>query len=143
VIDNAETLMLKDAFFLYVEDDELSREVMQMLIEQALGSHHLVMFEDSADFMARLRALPRRPDVILLDVHVQPYDGFEMLNFLRHDPAFAEAQVIALTASVMSDETKQLRDSGFDGMIAKPLSVSTFPDLIERILNGEAVWYLA
>ena len=135
--------MLKDAFFLYVEDDELSREVMQMLMEQAVDGHHLVMFEDSADFMTRLRALPRRPDVILLDVHVQPHDGFEMLNFLRQDPAFSDIQVIALTASVMSDETRQLRDSGFNGMIAKPLSVSTFPDLIEQIINGEAVWHVA
>ena len=135
--------MLKDTFFLYVEDDELSREVMQMLIEHTLGSHHLVMFENSTDFIARLHALPRRPDVILLDVHVQPYDGFEMLNFLRQDPAFADVQIIALTASVMSDETKQLRDSGFDGMIAKPLSVSTFPGLLEQITNGEAVWHVA
>jgi CheY-like chemotaxis protein len=134
--------MNKDVSFLYVEDDELSREVMQLLMERAVGGHHLVMFSDSADFMARLHALPRRPDVILLDVHVQPQDGFAMLALLRQDPLFAGVKVIALTASVMSEETRQLRESGFNGMIAKPLSVTTFPDLIEQIIEGGTVWHL-
>ena len=137
------TNMLKDVSFLYVEDDALSREVMQMLMENVLGVGQLVMFADSTDFMSRLRALPRRPDIILLDVHVQPYDGFEMLHMLRLDPAYQQAQVIALTASVMNEEVRQLRTSGFNGTIAKPLSLATFPALIERIVGGESVWHIA
>jgi CheY-like chemotaxis protein len=129
--------------FLYVEDDPLSREVMQLLMENVLGLNRLVIFEDSRDFMARLRALPNQPDVILLDVHVKPYDGFEMLQMLRLDLAYQQKQVIALTASVMSEEVRQLRESGFNGTIAKPLSVSTFPALVAQIMRGEAVWHIA
>ncbi len=52
-------------------------------------------------------------------------------------------QIIALTASVMNEEVAQLRQSGFNGAIAKPLSFSTFPALMERIANGETVWHIA
>jgi CheY-like chemotaxis protein len=136
-------MQIKNVSFLYVEDDPLSREVMQLLMENVLGVGHLAMFEDSTNFMARLRDLPRRPDIILLDVHVQPHDGFEMLHMLRLDPAYQQMQVIALTASVMNEEVRQLRDSGFNGTIAKPLSVTTFPGLIEQIIRGEEVWHIA
>ena len=51
-------------------------------------------------------------------------------------------QVVALTASVMSEEVARLKRRGFDGAIAKPLNVEAFPDLIARIMEGESVWYI-
>jgi CheY-like chemotaxis protein len=128
--------------FLYVEDDPLSRQVLRMIMGNGMGVTHLTVFEDSTDFMPRLRALADRPDVILLDVHVRPHNGFDMLHMLRSDPDYRDIKVVALTASVMNEEVEQLRACGFDGAIGKPLSVSTFPGLIERIVDGETVWHV-
>jgi CheY-like chemotaxis protein len=127
--------------YLYVEDDALSREIMQMILEHGMGVTNLVMFENSANFYQRVTSLPHPPNVVLLDIHVQPIDGFEMLQMLRSDPAFESAKIVALTASVMNDEIDRLRNSGFDGAIAKPLSILTFPTLMERIISGEVVWH--
>ena len=127
---------------LYVEDDPLSRQVMELMVEGALRDVKLVTFDDSADFLARLRALKPRPALILMDVHLKPVDGFELLAQLRADEAYRDLKVIALTASVMNEEIVQLHTSGFDGAIAKPISVTTFPSLIERILAGEKVWHI-
>lgn len=131
-----------DKHFLYVEDDPLSRTVMEMIMGNGMGVTHLNIFEDSTDFMSRLKALATRPDIILLDVHIKPFSGLEMLQMLRTDPEYHTVKIVALTASVMNEEVEQLRTSGFDGGIAKPLSVTTFPGLIERIIAGEAVWYV-
>lgn len=127
---------------LYVEDDPLSREVMQLLVKRVPGIATLTIFEDSRDFMARLNALTPAPDLIMLDIHVHPLDGFEMLRHLRADARFNHTRIIALTASVMNEEVSQLRTSGFDGAIAKPLSLQSFPSLISRVMNGEAVWHI-
>jgi CheY-like chemotaxis protein len=135
--------MFDNYAYLYVEDDPLSREVMQMLMENAMDVRRLTIFDDSVDFIGRMQSLPRIPDVILLDIHVKPYDGFEMLEQLQADPAYQNSKVIALTASVMNEEVEKLRTSGFDGAIAKPLSIQTFPDMIARVLAGEAVWHVA
>ncbi len=122
----------------YVEDDAQSREVMQILLVELMGLSEVVFFEDSSNFIQRIESTS--PDVILLDIHVHPYDGFEMLALLRHHPRFQNKIVIALTASVMNEEIQQLKTAGFDGVIAKPIDMDTFPALLEQILNGESIW---
>ena len=126
--------------FLYVENDELSREVMQALLIRGLGYRDVTMFETSANFAAHLASLNPKPDVIFLDIHMEPIDGFEMLQLIHQNPDYASVPVVALTASVMNEEVRKLRDCGFDGVIAKPLNYDTFPRALERILNGQQVW---
>jgi len=128
---------------LYVEDDPRSRQVMELIMTRAMKVQNLFIFEESSDFMSRVKALPQQPDVILLDIHVSPHDGFAMLNMVRADVELKKTKVIALTASVMNEEVEALRAQGFDGAISKPLSVSLFPGLIERIVAGESVWHIA
>jgi CheY-like chemotaxis protein len=127
---------------LCVEDDSSNRLVMKLLVEKTLSVKHYAIFEDSADFLSRVRNLPARPDIILLDIHVSPYNGFQMLQMIRADSVYFDTKVVALTASVMNEEVERLRKSGFDGAIGKPIALSSFPVVIERILNGESVWQL-
>jgi CheY-like chemotaxis protein len=125
---------------LCVEDDPSNRLVMKLLVEKMLSPKYYAIFEDSVDFLPRVRGLPLRPDVILLDIHVSPSNGFQMLQMIREDPVYFNTKVVALTASVMNEEVEKLRKSGFDGAIGKPITLSTFPIVIERILNGESIW---
>ena len=127
---------------LCVEDDSSNRLVMKLLVEKTLSVKHYAIFEDSADFLSRVRNLPLRPDIILLDIHVSPYNGFQMLQMIRGDSVYFDTKVVALTASVMNEEVERLRKSGFDGAIGKPIALSSFPVVIERILNGESIWQL-
>lgn len=126
--------------FLYVENDELSREVMRTLLTRGLGYRDLTMFETSAHFEQHLDNLPRKPDVIFLDIHMEPVDGFEMLKMIRRSKHCYATPVIALTASVMYEEVRRLREAGFDGAIAKPINYDTFPGALDRILHGEQIW---
>jgi CheY-like chemotaxis protein len=135
--------MFNEFSYLYIEDDESSRKVIHLIMQQVMGVERLTIFEDSHNFMERLAALPEPPDVILLDIHVRPLSGFEMLKLLRQSPEHCLKPIIALTASVMNEEIIQLRASGFDGAIAKPLRYQTFPDLLTKILRGEQVWHVA
>ena len=133
---------MSQPYYLYVEDDRLSRMVMDMFLGNMMGLSSYTIFEDSTDFMVRLKALPVRPDIILLDIHVRPLNGFEMLKSIRSDPDFTDCRIVALTASVMNEEVKQLREAGFDGTIGKPLDATSFPGLLNKIQRGEAVWQI-
>ena len=128
--------------FLYVEDDGMSREIFEVLLKEILGYSHLTVFEDSANFMERLNALPTNPNVFFLDIQIDPHDGYEMLKMLRSDPNYHDATVIAMTANVMSYDIEQLRQAGFDGLIGKPIMQRVFPQLVEKLLSGESVWYV-
>jgi CheY-like chemotaxis protein len=125
---------------LYVEDDGRSRRVIDLLLTREMGLQHVTIFEDSSDFVARVSALTPVPDIVLLDIHVKPISGFEMLGILRGMKAFEKVPVVALTASVMNEEVQKLREVGFHSVIAKPVDVDTFPDLLHRILRGETIW---
>lgn len=122
----------------YVEDDTHSREVMYILLVELMGLSDVTFLEDSTDFLQRIEKSV--PDIILLDIHVYPLNGFQMLSMLRQHPRFRHTRVVALTASVMNEEVHQLKTAGFDGVIAKPIDMDQFPILLERILNGENVW---
>lgn len=133
--------MFNDHAYLYVEDEALSREVMEIVMTQAMDVEHLTIFHDSTDFMARVEALSPPPDVFLLDIQVGPVDGYGMLKLLRSRPGYREARIVAVTASVMTEQIKHLRQAGFDAAIAKPVRVSSFPEVMERILRGDEVWF--
>jgi CheY-like chemotaxis protein len=125
---------------LYVEDDPRSRRVMEMLLTMRMALTDVTILPNSEDFLERVLALTPRPQVIFLDIHIKPLDGFQMLEQLRNCGAFEQAQIIALTASVMNEEVQRLTTAGFDGCLAKPLDMTTFPETFERILNRELVW---
>jgi chemotaxis family two-component system sensor kinase Cph1 len=131
-----------EPIFLYVEDDPMSRQVMRLLLMRTLGYTQLTIFEDSTDFTARLEALPAKPNVIFLDIHMRPYDGFALLKMLREMPDYQNAKIVALTASVMNEEVEQLQQAGFDAGIAKPVSQKVFPELLNAILQGDHIWHV-
>jgi CheY-like chemotaxis protein len=127
---------------LYVEDDVSSQMLMELILRHDMGLDDVTIFADSNDFLARVEVLNPVPDLIFLDIHLQPLDGFQMLSLLREHPVFATRPIIALTASVMNEEIEQLRDAGFNGVIAKPINLETFPEKIHAILDGEELWMI-
>ncbi len=133
---------MSDYFFLYVEDDPMSREVMTMLMGNVLN-YPIEIFEDSANFVERYQALERQPDVIFLDIHMEPIDGYEILRILREDLQLKDVIIIAMTASVMAVDVEQLKEAGFSGLLGKPIRNRTFPEMLERILDGEPIWYIS
>src|SRR6266498_3713930 len=128
---------MPDPVILYVEDDALSREVMQTLLTRGLGYTNVTMFENSGEFEIKLDALTTVPDIIFLDIQMEPIDGFTMLDLIRQQSKYDLTRVVALTASVMNEEVKKLKDAGFNGVIAKPLNYETFPSTLRHILDKE------
>ncbi len=134
--------MIQTPNFLYVEDDMNSRMVLNVLISRVMGYESLTIFEDSEDFETRVRALDPKPNIIFLDIQITPLDGYEMLQVLRSIPDYQDATIVAMTANVMSHDVEQLKQVGFDSLIGKPIVKNMFPQLIERIVSGEDVWFI-
>ena len=128
--------------YLYVEDDPLSREALTIILTRVMKLDSVFVFENSRNFMSNIRALPEIPDIIMLDIHMEPLSGFEMLHMLRNDPTFRDKTIVALTASVMNEEVELLKSSGFDSVIGKPINVANFPMILSQIVAGEKIWHI-
>jgi two-component system cell cycle response regulator DivK len=82
-------------------------------------------------------------DLILLDIRLPYEDGYAALRKIRSSTSLSATRVVAVTAEASSEQMKKARAAGFDGFLGKPLDPDRFPDQVQRILAGEAVWELS
>jgi len=125
---------------LYVEDNLVCRTVMKIFLELRLGLPDVTVWDSSDNFARRLAQLAPRPDLIFLDLYMQPLDGFAMIDLVRRNPRYASVPVVALTVQADQTTLKDLQMSGFNGCLTKPLNLYRFPHVMQQILNGESVW---
>ncbi|MEL6408396.1 MAG: response regulator [Chloroflexota bacterium] len=134
---------MKKVPVVYLEDDQNSLEIVHFILSVIMGFENVHVWDSSANVLEKVRKLPQLPGLILLDIHMDPLDGFAVMKLLRQQQEFKEVRIVALTASFMKEEVSTLKSAGFDGGIAKPIDRDTFPTIVERILNGEEVWDVA
>ena len=61
--------------------------------------------------------------------------GTEALKLLKEDSRTGEIPVVALTSSTMRGDEQRFLAEGFDGYLAKPISVREFPDQVRGFLR--------
>ncbi|MEM7335912.1 MAG: response regulator [Chloroflexota bacterium] len=136
-------MSIKDISVLVIEDDDVNRKILNILLTKTMGIRCVNEWPHSGDFVGRLRSLSPLPDLIIMDIMISPYDGYEMIKQIRTHHEFDDVKIVAHTAGVMRDQVKELRSSRFDGLISKPITRELFPQLISRILKGESIWYIS
>ena len=80
-------------------------------------------------------AREHKPDLILMDIHLPGMSGIEALKVLRGEAATAAIPVIAVTASVMQQDRKQITEAGFDAYVGKPINLKEFLDAVRAALE--------
>jgi two-component system, cell cycle response regulator DivK len=80
-------------------------------------------------------ARERRSALILMDIQLPGINGVEALRQLRADPMTSAIPVIAVTASVMTDDRTRIMAAGFDGFHGKPISVRQLLATVREILD--------
>lgn len=68
------------------------------------------------------------PDLFLLDYRLPEMTGEELLHELRAEPRTASVPAIFMTASLMPERIKALKESGALDVIAKPFDPMTLAD---------------
>ena len=70
-----------------------------------------------------------------MDIQLPDIDGTTVLARIREDTSLDAMPVLAVSASVMPDEQQRIVGSGFDGFIAKPISIKPFLAAVQRALT--------
>lgn len=82
-------------------------------------------------------AIEEPPDLVLMDIELPGMDGAEALVRLRESARTARVPVVAVTALAMKQDRERLLGNGFDGYLAKPISVRALPRQVEEFLGGQ------
>ena len=116
---------------LIVEDNEknlkLVRDLLQVSGYQTLES---ITAEDGI-----VIAKESQPALILMDIQLPGMSGIEALKVLRADPITEKIPVIAVTASVMTQDSQNIMAAGFNGYQRKPIELKGFLDEVRRLLE--------
>lgn len=126
-----------------IDSDPDTRTILGILLQRVIKSSSVVFFEDTVFFDRELDDLPFIPDIVFMGLVIRPLDRYAVLHKLRQDSKFQATKFISVTAKVMPLEIKEMQQAGFDGLISKPIIRQVFPELVQRILVGESVWYIA
>jgi two-component system cell cycle response regulator DivK len=120
------------ATILIVEDNDknmkLARDILQA---RGYATLEAITGEDGVRLAGE-----HRPALVLMDIQLPGINGIEALRQLRADPATASIPVIAVTASVMASDRREITEAGFDDYVAKPISLKLFLDAVRRALEG-------
>ncbi len=119
---------------LIADDDAASLE----LLKDALAAPGYRIIESSDGSDALLKVQSETPDIVLLDIQMPGLDGFEVLRAIRGLDPPVPCPVLAVTAFVMDGDRERMLASGFDGYIAKPVSISHVREQVRRILNSSS-----
>jgi CheY-like chemotaxis protein/nitrogen-specific signal transduction histidine kinase len=66
-------------------------------------------------------AIKYHPEVILCDIGLPGLDGYEVAQYLRHDPLTASIRLIAVTGYGSEADRKRAQQAGFDTHLVKPV----------------------
>lgn len=83
-------------------------------------------------------AAEQKPDLVILDIMMPGYDGFEICRLLRQIPATAAASIIFLTAKTGEIDQILGLELGADDYIQKPVSPRVLVARIKTILRRSA-----
>ncbi len=119
------------SLILIVEDNEknlkLVRDVLQV---KGYATIEAVNAEDGIEL-----ASARKPDLILMDIQLPGMSGIDALKVLRNNAGTASIPVIAVTASVMQQDRKQITEAGFNAYVGKPINLKEFLDAVRNALE--------
>lgn len=96
-------------------------------------------FSSVTDGREGIKLIKQKPyDVVLLDLAMPEFSGFDVLSSLKSDGTIEKQKIILLTASSITDqEINDLLKTGVHSYIRKPLDIDVLVERIEQIHGGK------
>jgi PAS domain S-box-containing protein len=119
---------------LLVEDNRINQDLARTVLE--LGGHAVDVVADGA---AAIRAVAEGAyDLVLMDVQMPGMDGLTAARQIRRLGGGAAAiPILAMTANVLPDQIRMLREAGMDDHVGKPFERADLYRIIDRWLARE------
>ena len=132
---------------LYVEDEETDVMLLLHVLGKAGIQNPLQTVKDgklAKDYLAGHAPFEDRrqyplPGLVLLDLNLPYWSGFEVLKWIRGQPQLRRLPVVVFTSSNRPDDIAQAYDAGANGYLVKPNSLA---DLSSLVLALRDFWLL-
>ena len=117
---------------LIVEDFDDIRRMLKVLLE--FEEFQVVEAATGSEALEAIKKQP--PDVILMDLALPGFDGFETIRRIRATDGFQNTPIIVLTAYTAPSTYETAFSAGSDYFMAKPIDFDELAALLKQILSG-------
>jgi len=123
---------------LVVDDDPGVRKTLQVILAaEGFDVQTVACGED-----ALLACSPIPPDIVLLDVSMPGWDGYQVCERMRDSVEAPDMAIVFLTGAALAGTdrplAKMVNKSGGDYFIAKPYDPQLLTQLLQRIMREKA-----
>ncbi len=121
---------------LLVEDNELNREIAEVILEEA--GFEIESAPDGTDAVAMIdRSTEGYYDAVLMDVQMPVMNGYEATKEIRamRRKDTKNLPIIAMTANAMEEDKEAALKSGMNAHIAKPLDIELLMNVLSQFLS--------
>jgi CheY-like chemotaxis protein len=113
--------------------------VAQTIASHALGRQSFEV-RCAGDGLEALDAASKSQfDVILIDLQMPGWDGFETAERIRKLPGYRETPIIAVTANCSDENRARCASCGMQDFLAKPVRTRDLVQTVEKYLEQEAI----
>jgi CheY-like chemotaxis protein len=122
-----------------VDDDVDDRYLLANIFSRHFQECTLRQFEEGASLLTHLthRLDGRLPDLIILDLHMPLFNGFELLRHLKMNDCFRSIPIVVLSACEQQENIEQGYSLGTISYISK---VQPYSQLVTDISYLEQYW---
>jgi len=103
---------------LVIEDQEDNRRILRDL----LNSVDYEVIEAITGEDGVRSAIANQPDLILMDIQLPDFDGYEATRRIKANPALSPVPIIAVTSYALSGDDVKAFEAGCDAYVTKPFS---------------------
>jgi CheY-like chemotaxis protein len=123
---------------LYVEDEETDVELLKHVLGKAGIRNPFQTVKDgrlAKDYLAGKEPFDDRrqyplPGLVLLDLNLPYWSGFEVLEWIRQQPQLRRLPVVVLSSSNRPDDIARAYDAGANGYLVKPNALTELTSLV-------------
>jgi len=115
---------------LVIEDQEDNRRIMRDL----LTSVNFQVLESVTGEEGVRSAELHKPDLILMDIQLPDFDGYEATRRIKAKPDLKSIPIIAVTSYALSGDDEKAFEAGCDAYVSKPFSPRALLAKIREIL---------
>ena len=114
---------------LVIEDDEQIGELLQLVLEEA--GYRVLVAVDGRDGL--VQAHVEHPDLVLCDLMLPYFDGFEVAMSIHLDSSLQATPVVLMSAG---PQPPPCRDGSWDAFLPKPLHLANLVSVVARHMHA-------
>jgi len=103
---------------LVIEDQEDNRRILRDLLNSV--DYEVIEAVTGEDGVRS--AMAHKPDLILMDIQLPDFDGYEATRRIKANPALSPIPIIAVTSYALSGDDVKAFEAGCDAYVTKPFS---------------------